>query len=153
MSREALSNLAFEFMRLEHEGNGIDWSGLPRSWGFRKLPPEDRFERVFQILVAENLRSLRARYGDRLEDQLQKVGDWTALQPSPEYRQKPAAAADVIRLCACYDYQACETHDYRRTAAAKMVFMARDFAHWTLYHMTPKTGEWGEALPGFTVQG
>jgi hypothetical protein len=72
---------------------------------------------VARILRYQNLRSLQARY----------PSDWQDfLQGQPAYRYRPLAKAEidpvaVLKSCACLEYQSCETDDYDRTLAYKLV--------------------------------
>ena len=64
-----------------------------------------------RMLIAENYRSVNYRYTQKDE-------------PHPYYFQIWGGRMDpvqVIKACDCFDYQACETDDYRDTAAARLV--------------------------------
>lgn len=64
-----------------------------------------------EVLRLENERSLCARYPDDPDT-------------SPFVYKKPAVLPShvaIIKLCQCYEYQACETPDYEGTAAALFV--------------------------------
>jgi hypothetical protein len=79
-------------------------------------------EKQFKMLVKENIRSLSARYPGR-----DFLADWK--REAKAYRfQKSFAAIDrtqVVKSCDSYDYQACETDNYRETEAAAYVEMVR----------------------------
>lgn len=70
-----------------------------------------------EILKYENIRSLQARYEDRLEPE-EKEGAIT-------FRFTPVSpklgAVQILKACACYDYQACESDDYDQSDAKKIV--------------------------------
>lgn len=66
-------------------------------------------QRIGQILTDENYRSVNYRY------------DTETLAPIYLYHRTQAFAPVVIlKLLACYDYQACETPDYERSIACKI---------------------------------
>lgn len=66
--------------------------------------------RLGQELVNQNYRSVNERYDEKDEP------------PTYEFKmQYPLQPVQVIKLCDCYDYQACETNDYRETFASKIV--------------------------------
>jgi hypothetical protein len=80
----------------------------------------------FKMLVKENLRSLEARYPGR--DFLQ---DWKNDVKVETFAFKSAAPGDmtqVIKSCDSFDYQACETDDYKSTKAATFVQKVRTHA-------------------------
>lgn len=63
----------------------------------------------------ENIRSLRARYGDDPDD---------AWDPAPEgfsFAEVHVSDFELVKACHCFDYQACETDDYHETPVAKLV--------------------------------
>lgn len=77
----------------------------------------DDLQRVGQILMDENYRSVNARYQTKT--------------PAPvyRYRQTPAFKPVVIlALLACYQYQACETEDYYQSTAHEIVSLLKDRA-------------------------
>lgn len=100
---------------------------------------------AFDMLLEENLRSLRHRYAGRdfLQEYEDEAKGYTFERVSPieliqrvyaeqkdRARYYPAVTqpvtlerlrAQVITSCHAYDYQACETDDYRTTPAARFV--------------------------------
>lgn len=82
-------------------------------------------EKDFKMLVKENLRSLGARYPGR-----DFLAEWKA--DARVYKFCPTAPAvsltQLVKACDCYDYQACETDDYKSTAAAAFVAIVREDA-------------------------
>lgn len=79
----------------------------------------DELQHFAEVLQAENLRSLNARYGDPV------------LEPSINFEfvyQLRLSPVEVIKACDCYDYQACETADYRQTLAADIIDLIRTHA-------------------------
>src|SRR5262245_34929740 len=102
---------------------------------------DDPTKENFDMLVAENLRSLGSRYPGRdfLEDWKEDAKGMKFKVATPRkivteaikndpYRERrgPIPSQDDIRItstqilktCDCYDYQACETDDYRESKAA-----------------------------------
>jgi hypothetical protein len=72
---------------------------------------------VVEILKRQNVRSVAYRYSEAEED--------SSITFQYEYLrsplEKPTLAVEVLSLLACYDYQACETPDYRDTEACRIV--------------------------------
>lgn len=111
-------------------------------------PEADDGPQMFNTLVYENLRSLRARYSDISEwEECAQAYGYERISPYELIErvyaeQDPAHAkyypalkdpldvflirAQVANACDCYDYQACETDDYRDTVAALIVQQVRD---------------------------
>lgn len=79
----------------------------------------------FVRLVAENIRSLESRYPGRdfLEDWKREARAYRF--PGDGVRVSPT---QLVKLCDCYDYQACETDDYEMTRAAEFVDHVRKYA-------------------------
>lgn len=79
---------------------------------------EDDPNKIGQMLVNQNCLSVNYRYGER--------------STPPQYRfrpyLKPLAPVAIIKLSQCYDYQACETDDYDRTEAARLMDAIRSKA-------------------------
>jgi hypothetical protein len=67
------------------------------------------FGQIAHTLWEQNARSLRARYKD---------AD-TMIPPEPDWEQArrffhlPYSTVQLLKLAHCYDYQACETEDYK----------------------------------------
>jgi hypothetical protein len=74
-------------------------------------------EEVGRILMAENVRSMVARYGDSLEEGERNAdSDYRyALFPTP------LTAVEVIKACHCLDYQSCETEDWETSLACEIL--------------------------------
>lgn len=82
------------------------------------------FQEAGRLLYAENRRSLQARYPDspEMSDELPEdfhFGGPFAETPSP---------VETLKLCDCYDYQACETGDYDESEAHSFVEALRGCA-------------------------
>jgi hypothetical protein len=114
----------------------------------------DPHKEHFDMLVAENLRSLEARYPGRdfLDEWKQEavVFKFVRLEPAlilksafvAELKEEPNTAklygrpkfsarlvpTQVVKACDCFNYQACESEDYKTTAAAGYVARVRDRA-------------------------
>lgn len=70
-----------------------------------------------ELLLTENARSVNARYhGDRNDP---------TIEHRHEARFLKLTAVEVIKLCNCYDYQACESKDYPQTLACALVDQLR----------------------------
>src|SRR6266404_1581179 len=97
------------FVGYDHINAMLAWYETTGPYAFRGNDTEK--ERMGRVLVAENLRSLHARYKDMPEEQ--KVVDlYKFAVPQNSDRLKPV---DILCMCDSYDYQACETDDYRQT--------------------------------------
>lgn len=92
---------------------------------------------IGQMLVDENVRSLRFRYSDITEDEL--GGDWVENYEytDPVYRASIPELSHAIR---CYNYQACEHEDYD-TSDAKWFVDA--FTLFLLEAVKGERGPWG----------
>ena len=82
-------------------------------------------QELAQVLVDENIRSLKERYpGYNLKEFLGVTG-----KIEFEFTNgKTFTPVEIIKLCDCYDYQACETGDYETTTANKVVDAIRQKA-------------------------
>jgi hypothetical protein len=78
---------------------------------------------AFKMLLAENLRSLEARYPGR--DFLEEWKQEAAKYRFQDQRCNRLKATLIVKQCDCYDYQACETDDYKTTKAARLVERVR----------------------------
>lgn len=149
LGQAALSNLAWEFVQLQGDCLRTYWK--PRLWPIWPVIQDGEFpQRVFEILLAENLRSLLARYGARSLHERHMSRRWRFLPPSLAYRQKPRDARALLDLCAEYNYQAAETHDFDRSKAAEIIQGIQEAA---LRSLVPASTELnrplGDALPEY----
>ncbi len=92
-----------------------EWHGF----GYKKdrngfVQPDDLATHYANILLAENYRSLRARYSDT--DLSHKV----AVSLGDILRTDRIQAVNVLHSLACYEYQACESEDWDQTDAYKL---------------------------------
>ena len=96
--------------RIYHHSPYYYWNG--DSHYFRQEPAE-----IAQKLVDENYRSVNGRYDEETQAhafQFQVVRELTPLE--------------IIKLCNCYRYQACETDDWEQTEAYVIMNELRDMA-------------------------
>lgn len=87
-------------------------------WLDLKVP--DEAQKVGQILLNENYRSLNARYGSPNKPHNFRYNPFS-LRPV-------MGAIEVVKLCHCYDYQACESDDYYETPAHSITQAIQDCA-------------------------
>lgn len=95
----------------------------------RELTPDE----LGAILLAENVRSVRARYPNDAPDSLPGPCDQKRVWA---YRFQPVAhqlPAWVIKACDCLRYQSCEADDYEETLAYKVMQAIRESA---ITHLT-----------------
>ena len=76
----------------------------------QRLLPEMTPSEAGQLLFDENVRSLDARYGEE---------GYKAYNYKPDCTTRKAV--EIIKLCHCYDYQACETEDYEQSRAHDLI--------------------------------
>jgi hypothetical protein len=80
---------------------------------------------VGRILLTENERSVYARYTDCGPGKGNAPG--TLGEDAETYTFKPwpwnatLTPASILKACSCFDYQACETDDYRETLAYTII--------------------------------
>ena len=82
---------------------------------------------TFGMLVNENLRSLEARYPGRdfLEEWKQEAANYRFKPEARNHLTDKRVATLVLKQCDCFDYQACESDDYKTTPAAKYIETVR----------------------------
>lgn len=68
-------------------------------------------QKLGDMLVAENYRSVNHRYRESDPPHPYRYHVWSGVMDPVQ----------VIQSCNCFDYQACETDDYRDTPAARLV--------------------------------
>lgn len=77
-------------------------------------------EQVAVMLREQNARSVRALYGQKADDGgcdsewFTCPSDWRGAM-----RRRRPTALEALKLVHCYEYQACETEDWRSTEAAE----------------------------------
>jgi hypothetical protein len=82
-------------------------------WGDTLLPIRlDMRQELGDLLMAENARSIGARYGVQEGATADtEVFTWTYQ------RTKVVSAVEFLKLCVSLDYQSCESSDYQKTGA------------------------------------
>lgn len=106
-----------------------DRLGLASRLNLRELTPDE----LGAILLAENVRSVRARYPSDTPDSPPGPCDQKRVWA---YRFQPVAhqlPTWVIKACDCLRYQSCETDDYENTLAYKVMQAIRESA---ITHLT-----------------
>jgi hypothetical protein len=95
------------------------------AYGCTHAVPRGNMNRIdlTRMLTDANLRSLNARYSTTVA--------WT--EDSATYTFKPVrrgaySPTQIVKLCDCFDYQACEVEGYDATDAAKFVDRVRNAA-------------------------
>lgn len=75
-------------------------------------------QKLGQMLLEQNYRSVNWRYNDN------------AAVPTYVFRPftGPMTPVGILKACQCYDYQSCETEDYEKTDAARLVDAIRSKA-------------------------
>ena len=85
---------------------------------FNHVNPND----IAQILIDENYRSVNHRYKEDNAPEKSTYSDkW-------ELGSDLFSAAQILKLCAYYDYQSCETDDYKTTKAYLVIDRIKDEA-------------------------
>lgn len=79
----------------------------------------ENWQEIVDILIAENYRSVNHRYPHQAEPHKIQYKPMSTFSFTP---------VDILKACDCYDYQACETNDYRQTQAAKIIDRIRAMA-------------------------
>jgi hypothetical protein len=91
----------------------------------RVVDSDDDVQHVGWVLWNENIRSLNHRYPDGIEpdgghDMAPKLpAGW--LWDRRPYGIRQPTLVESFSLCACYDYQACESADFRSTEAYAVI--------------------------------
>lgn len=82
-------------------------------------------EVIGTMLVAQNYRSVYERYHDRAEGYF---GLPQSFKYEPAFEKKPVNSIVLLKLLRCYDYQACETDDWKDSKAKEFTEMLADAA-------------------------
>jgi hypothetical protein len=75
------------------------------------LDSEEECSQIGQILKDQNYASVNARYKEKTE-----IDPYKYKASSELY-----SPVQILKICDCYDYQACETGDYRESLACDIV--------------------------------
>lgn len=78
--------------------------------------PEAYCTKIANILKAENVRSIQARYGDEDDNEPPIVVGYSRAMT-----RKVTNPVHIIKMCDCYDYQSCETDDYEQSIAYGLI--------------------------------
>lgn len=89
----------------------IQWS-VPDQTSRSTGLTEDTATETGRMLVRQNVRSVNHRYRDN--DDPDELAAEFEYKPSTARNMTPV---EVLKLIACYEYQACESPDWRRTEA------------------------------------
>lgn len=95
----------------------------------RQLTPDE----LGQLLLNENIRSVRARYPDDAPDSLPGPCDQRRVWAYRFASVRHQLPAWVIKACDCLRYQSCETDDYEQTLAYAVLQAIRESA---IEHLT-----------------
>lgn len=79
---------------------------------------------IAQLLLDENARSVNARYNESEKPTI-AYKECRILHNGAHTGELPLT---ILKLCSCYDYQACETDDYEETDAARIIRRIRGSA-------------------------
>lgn len=99
--------------------------------------PDDELATYYaNILYAENIRSVQARYpGDTFEDlpgliQKPDMLEVTANESFEQYAYAPYVLkpVDILKMANCLEYQSCETNDWRDTLAYRLLLRIKEAA-------------------------
>jgi hypothetical protein len=82
---------------------------------------DDNASEIGRILLTENERSVRHRYpNDAPGDLPGTIGEDAANYTFRQFDQ-PVSSLAILKACDCFDYQACETDDYKSSVAYAIV--------------------------------
>lgn len=95
---------------------------IPGDDDYSDLTEIETMNRIGQILVDQNYRSVNYRYDDRLEPEVFEI---TGNDLKYTKRLTPV---ETLKALASYDYQSSETPDYEETAACKLANLIRHYA-------------------------
>lgn len=113
----------------------VDWRGSRQT-------VKDREQYVMQKLRTQNILSMEARYpNEKFTDAERRpvfIRAFPLERDDPDY-----VALQIIKNCACYSYQACETDDYELTEARRIIAAIAECAGASLWSM--KEAPWGFA--------
>ena len=119
--------------------SGLDWlarqSGYHDKGGF--MESNELATHVASVLKKENARSLSARYDDRADEYWDDKDD--AIPPitlGEVDRMQICDLGKIAKAADCYEYQACESDDFRDTMAWRILGIIRK--------------EIGSRLPGYS---
>lgn len=118
----------------------VDPRFVPDSGRFYKAETHELASHYAEILYQENVRSVLHRYpADNRSDYLLRC----RVTRQHVNQHQPSTSVEIIKLCACLDYQSCETDDYRTTLAHDLLEQIKQAAIYELpgYEDAPWTYE------------
>lgn len=82
------------------------------------------------VLWDENIRSVRARYPDSSDDLPGPIDRPERLEITKRdmMNRRTINPVQILKMCACLDYQSCETDDWRQTVAFTLLDAIKDAA-------------------------
>jgi hypothetical protein len=93
----------------------------------RDKPDAKALSELGRMLLRENVRSLETRYrSDDHSEERQQAERYT-FRPRGANKLRPI---DLVSMCNCFDYQACETDDYECTEASALIDVIRKHAYY-----------------------
>ena len=98
--------------------------------GVHALSGEELATEYARILLAENIRSVEYRYNDAND----MIGDRDIAVSCEEMHggRYRISAVQILKLCDCFEYQACESSDWEASAAYELLERIRHAAIRTL---------------------
>ena len=95
---------------------------------------KEEAQRVGEMLLRANIRSLKARYGDVIKLKELKY----------TYEHTPTSDAQVLKCISCLDYQSCEYDAWHRSNARK--FLKELSSTYTLSNVSKDSTEYNKAM-------
>lgn len=83
------------------------------AWDVRHYTPQSAAD----CLMAENVRSVRARYEDADRSGMVAPADLEGFLPEEIEAAPELTPLEALKACDCLEYQSCETEEYRASAA------------------------------------
>jgi hypothetical protein len=85
-----------------------------------------------KTLLRENVRSLETRYPSHTWEAARHDAEEFKFKCIGHRKLSKLTAMDIISMCGCFDYQACETDDYEFTEASTIIDKIRRAAFYDL---------------------
>jgi hypothetical protein len=100
----------------------LEWHSRSKN-NYGRVTLSDELTLIGRKLIAQNWRSVEERYRERTADYFGECPEAEAYV----YRDygRLLTPIEIVKACDCYDYQACETPDYRETEAASFIDSVR----------------------------
>lgn len=106
--------------------SGLGWLARQTSYHADHIHADEIATHVANILKKENARSLCARYDDRADEYWNDKDD--AIPPitlGEVTRMQGCDLGKIAKATDCYEYQACETDDFRESVAWRILGIIR----------------------------